>query len=94
MMEMMAMNINRNCGLVGGRLTLIPMRTRPWSLVLVALCVLPLSGSVPLQPSEFSLFVDNYLDAFARRHPSIAAGNGIHTHDDLLEDMSGPGGAC
>jgi uncharacterized protein (DUF885 family) len=32
--------------------------------------------------------VDGYLDRFARRHPSIAAGNGIHDHDDLLDDFS------
>ncbi len=32
--------------------------------------------------------VDEYLDQFARRHPSIAAGNGIHTHDGILEDFS------
>jgi uncharacterized protein (DUF885 family) len=32
--------------------------------------------------------VDEYLDQFARRHPSIAAGNGIHSHDDGLEDFS------
>ncbi|HVT41068.1 MAG TPA: DUF885 family protein [Gemmatimonadaceae bacterium] len=39
-------------------------------------------------PGSFSRFVDGYLDAFARRHPSIAAGNGIHDHDDLLDDFS------
>jgi hypothetical protein len=32
--------------------------------------------------------VDRYLDEFARRHPSIAAGNGLHGHDDTLEDFS------
>src|SRR5882672_1882837 len=32
--------------------------------------------------------VDEYLDQFARRHPSIAAGNGLHGHDDALEDFS------
>lgn len=36
----------------------------------------------------FSERVDEYLDQFARRHPSIAAGNGIHSHDDALEDFS------
>src|SRR5262245_31409847 len=35
-----------------------------------------------------SLLVDRYLDGFARRHPSIAAGNGLHGHDDALEDFS------
>ncbi len=33
-------------------------------------------------------FVDRYLDGFARRHPSIAAGNGLHEHDDRLDDFS------
>ncbi|QJR36574.1 DUF885 domain-containing protein [Gemmatimonas groenlandica] len=36
----------------------------------------------------FAPFVDRYLDGFARRHPSIAAGNGLHDHDDLLDDFS------
>ena len=36
----------------------------------------------------FATLVDEYLDQFARRHPSIAAGNGLHAHDDLLEDFS------
>ena len=40
------------------------------------------------QHTEFSKFVDQYLDEFARRHPSIASGNGLHMHDDLLEDFS------
>src|SRR5262245_19955272 len=35
-----------------------------------------------------SALVDSYLDEFARRHPSIAAGNGIHDHDGTLEDFS------
>jgi hypothetical protein len=64
------------------------MRTRTWSLAIAALCLLPLGSSGPTQSSEFSRFVDRYLDDFARQHPSIAAGNGIHAHDDLLEDMS------
>ena len=42
----------------------------------------------PAQSGDFARFVDGYLDAFARRHPSIAAGNGIHDHDDLLDDLS------
>ena len=33
-------------------------------------------------------FVDRYLDGFAQRHPSIAAGNGLHDHDDRLDDFS------
>jgi len=39
----------------------------------------------------FAEFVDRYLDDFARRHPSIAAGNGLHQHDDLLDDFSAAG---
>jgi uncharacterized protein (DUF885 family) len=42
----------------------------------------------PSQSASFAQFVDRYLDDFARRHPSIAAGNGIHDHDDLLEDFT------
>ena len=42
---------------------------------------------IPEQPSFIAL-VDEYLDQFARRHPSIAAGNGLHGHDDALEDFS------
>jgi uncharacterized protein (DUF885 family) len=38
--------------------------------------------------SSFTTLVDEYLDQFARRHPSIAAGNGLHGHDDALEDFS------
>jgi uncharacterized protein (DUF885 family) len=38
--------------------------------------------------SSFTALVDEYLDQFARRHPSIAAGNGLHGHDDALEDFS------
>src|ERR1044072_3302932 len=51
---------------------------------------MPLGASRPpvSAPESFSKFVDQYLDDFARRHPSIAAGNGIHDHDDLLEDFS------
>jgi len=35
--------------------------------------------------------VDRYLDEFAARHPSIAAGNGIHDHDDRLDDYTATG---
>jgi uncharacterized protein (DUF885 family) len=55
---------------------------------LVALwCLVAGCGDGGVRPS-FSQFVDRYLDDFARRHPSIAGGNGIHAHDDLLEDVS------
>ena len=43
---------------------------------------------VPPASSDFAQFVDEYLDGFATRHPSIAAGNGLHQHDDLLDDFS------
>jgi uncharacterized protein (DUF885 family) len=39
-------------------------------------------------PTPFARWVDAYLDRFARNHPSIAAGNGIHAHDDQLENFS------
>ena len=45
------------------------------------------TDSVPATAS-FAPFVDRYLDGFARRHPSIAAGNGLHNHDDRLDDFS------
>ena len=52
---------------------------------LVAGCGHP--GATP-SAGSFTAFVDDYLDGFARRHPSIAAGNGLHAHDDQLEDFS------
>jgi uncharacterized protein (DUF885 family) len=39
----------------------------------------------------FDRFVDRYLDEFSKRHPSIAAGNGLHEHDDLLDDFTAQG---
>ncbi len=39
----------------------------------------------------FAAFVDQYLRDFAKRHPSIAAGNGIHDADDTLDDFSAAG---
>jgi len=60
------------------------------SALLVA-CLLPLGATRPSQSQEFATFVDRYLDGFARRHPSIAAGNGIHDHDDRLDDFSAAG---
>ena len=52
------------------------------------LLLLPLSAGRTPAPQSFATFVDSYLDWFARHHPSIAAGNGIHDHDDLLDDLS------
>ena len=42
----------------------------------------------PAQSTSFARFVDRYLDDFARRHPSIAAGNGLHKYDARLDDFS------
>lgn len=43
----------------------------------------------PTSPApSFPAFVDAWLEGFAARHPSIAAGNGLHAHDDALEDFS------
>ena len=36
----------------------------------------------------FASVVDHYLDDFAWRHPSIAAGNGLHKYDSRLDDFS------
>jgi uncharacterized protein (DUF885 family) len=44
--------------------------------------------AAPPKADALSALVDRYLDEFARRHPSIAAGNGLHNHDDTLEDFS------
>ena len=54
----------------------------------VLCCIIPLAASQGREADGFAAFVDRYLDAFARRHPSIAAGNGLHAHDDLLENFS------
>jgi len=58
----------------------------------VTLAVIPLAATQPpSQSTDFARFVDRYLDEFAMRHPSIAAGNGIHDHDDRLDDFSASG---
>jgi len=38
--------------------------------------------------NAFAAFVDEFLDQFARHHPSIAAGNGLHAYDSRLDDFS------
>ena len=48
----------------------------------------PLVSLSTAQSASFSAFVDQYLDDFARRHPSIAAGNGLHMYDGTLDDFS------
>jgi uncharacterized protein (DUF885 family) len=60
-------------------------------MLAVGICLLPMAASRRTTSPDFAAFVDRYLDTFARLHPSIAAGNGIHSHDDLLEDFSAAG---
>lgn len=60
---------------------------RPPRFLAILLCLTIPAACGPERPS-FAGFVDRYLDDFARRHPSIAAGNGLHQHDDLLDDFS------
>ena len=55
---------------------------------LVVCCLVPIGASRPTHSPQFARFVDRYLDDFAKRHPSIAAGNGLHQHDDRLDDFS------
>src|SRR4051812_22479279 len=50
----------------------------------VSACGRPATTSPPV----FASLVDDYLEQFSRHHPSIAAGNGLHAHDELLEDLS------
>ena len=67
------------------------MRSRFVTVAVLALCLGPVAATPLRQPSAFAQFVDQYLDDFARRHPSIAGGNGLHQHDDLLDDFSAAG---
>ena len=64
---------------------------RLFLLVAGALCLVARGNTPPAAADDFARTVDRYLDDFARRHPSIAAGNGIHQHDDLLDDFSAAG---
>jgi uncharacterized protein (DUF885 family) len=66
------------------------MRSRLASLAVLALCLAPAAAAPPPAPQSpaFARFVDRYLDDFARRHPSIAGGNGLHQHDALLDGYS------
>ncbi|MDH4064416.1 MAG: DUF885 domain-containing protein [Acidobacteriota bacterium] len=55
---------------------------------LLCACAAP-EVDAPAQSSlDFAAFVDDFLEHFASHHPSIAAGNGLHQHDDRLEDFS------
>jgi uncharacterized protein (DUF885 family) len=69
------------------------VRLRPVTRVLLiaTLAIVPLGAAPTSQSGDFARFVDRYLDDFAKRHPSIAAGNGIHQHDDRLDDFSATG---
>lgn len=45
-------------------------------------------GTATPESRAFAALVDEYLDGWAGFYPSIAAGNGLHMHDDRLEDFS------
>ena len=64
------------------------MRSRFVTAAVLAFCLAPVAATPRPQSTAFAQFVDQYLDDFARRHPSIAGGNGLHQHDDLLDDFS------
>jgi hypothetical protein len=48
----------------------------------------PAYGTATAASRAFAALVDEYLDGWAGFYPSIAAGNGLHMHDDRLEDFS------
>src|SRR5262249_45674274 len=90
-------------GEVSGRPRIAPRIIRPrrtldmWKTIAAAaaaclLCAACQNAAKSGEGSQtpFATPVDEYLGGFARRHPSIAAGNGLHAHDDLLEDFSAP----
>ncbi len=58
------------------------------SLAFVSLAACSSPAPAPAPVERFDVFVDAFLEHFASRHPSIAAGNGLHQHDDTLEDFS------
>jgi uncharacterized protein (DUF885 family) len=74
------------------------MSSRVPALLLLGVCllvaVIACGGSSTETPAAstasapFSAVVDGFLEDFARMNPSIAAGNGLHQHDDTLEDFS------
>lgn len=69
-----------------------PTRSAARRLRVALLALLALLGTGACRtsdaPATFAVAVDDYLDDWARRHPSIASGNGIHEHDGRLEDFS------
>jgi uncharacterized protein (DUF885 family) len=71
-----------------GRLRVIAYGLTILAIVLCLACDRVPATRMATPSSQFAALVDEYLDQFARRHPSIAAGNGIHTHDAMLEDFS------
>ena len=66
------------------------MRTSAGVLAIAAvLIVIAGAGPAGQGPSAaFDAFVDEFLETLSARHPSIAAGNGLHAHDGSLEDFS------
>jgi uncharacterized protein (DUF885 family) len=57
--------------------------------IVVAIILMAGAGTSGQGPSAaFDAFVDEFLETLSARHPSIAAGNGLHAHDDSLEDFS------
>src|SRR6185295_6771036 len=67
-----------------------------WLSVALAVCCLacdrsPGTKTAPQPSLQLAALVDEYLEQFAQRHPSIAAGNGIHTRDAALDDFSAAG---
>ena len=64
------------------------MRSRFVPLAVLVLLLAPVAAAPAPQSVDFAQFVDRYLDDFARRHPSIAGGNGLHQHDGMLDDFS------
>jgi len=65
----------------------------PFTLAAILAGSAACQGTPPAAPARseapsFAAFVDEFLDQFAARHPSIAAGNGLHQSDATLEDFS------
>lgn len=56
------------------------------AMAIVAAC----APAAPPRTEGFDAFVDAFLEHFTAYHPSIAAGNGLHGHDDTLEDFRAP----
>ena len=73
------------------------MRTHPLlasacaAVTLLIAVAMAMPHGTAQSPTPFASLVDGYLDRFAQFHPSIAAGNGLHQHDDLLDDFTAPG---